>query len=163
MALIADSFHMLSDVMALGIAYGCVKIAERSTKSNTFGWVRAEVLGALVNGVFLLALCFTIFVESITRIFEPDKIKDPFKVFIVGVIGLLINLIGLTLFHGHSHGGHAHAEQVAKSEKIRTMDAGEISHLVTSHEDRAFTLADLEAAEDSVMMEPVKRKAGGMK
>lgn len=40
MALIADSFHMLSDVMALAIAYGCVKIAEKDTKKNTFGWVR---------------------------------------------------------------------------------------------------------------------------
>uniref|UniRef100_A0A914DCA8 Zinc transporter 1 n=1 Tax=Acrobeloides nanus TaxID=290746 RepID=A0A914DCA8_9BILA len=169
--LIVYSFYMPSDVMAFGIAYKCTKIAECSTKSNTFGWVRAEVLGALVNGVFLLALCFDIFNESITRIFEPEMIQEPRNVFIVGVIGLLINLIGLTLFHGMgtqqfkkiylgpSYGGHVHVDRVAKSEKIRTMDAGEISHLVTSHEDRAFTLADREAAEDSVMMEP--RKVGG--
>lgn len=76
------------------------KIAERSTKKNTFGWVRAEVLGALINGVFLLALCFTILMESITRFFEPQMIKEPRNVFIVGVIGLIINLLGMLMFHG---------------------------------------------------------------
>jgi len=72
LALIADSFHMLSDVLALGVALYAIKLAKRkgSTKSNSFGWQRAEILGALVNGVFLLALCFTIIIEAIQRFFE---------------------------------------------------------------------------------------------
>ncbi|KAH9444205.1 hypothetical protein Pst134EB_026584 [Puccinia striiformis f. sp. tritici] len=37
----------------------------------SYGWQRAEVLGALINGVFLLALCFSIFLEAIQRVFEP--------------------------------------------------------------------------------------------
>ena len=50
-----------------------MQIAKRTMSSkNTFGWVRAEVLGALINGVFLIALCFSIFVESITRFFSPE-------------------------------------------------------------------------------------------
>uniref|UniRef100_A0AC35U8V5 RF_PROK_I domain-containing protein n=1 Tax=Rhabditophanes sp. KR3021 TaxID=114890 RepID=A0AC35U8V5_9BILA len=114
MSLIADSFHMLSDVAALIVALGCLKISERLSHTNTFGWARAEVLGALINSVFLLALCFTILIEAIVRFTRAEAMEDPFKVFCVGVIGLLINVLGLFLFsggHAHSHGGgssHSH-------------------------------------------------------
>ena len=53
MALVADSFHMLSDIAALLIAFLSVKMAPKSWDKNTYGWARAEVLGALVNAVFL--------------------------------------------------------------------------------------------------------------
>ena len=44
---------------------------------NTFGWARAEVLGALVNAAFLVALCFSITVESLKRFYDPEDIHDP--------------------------------------------------------------------------------------
>ena len=47
MALIADSFHMLSDIAALIIAFVSVKMAPKSWDKNTYGWARAEVLGML--------------------------------------------------------------------------------------------------------------------
>ena len=116
MALVADSFHMLSDVLALMIATACLRvgrpdfqghflnlqIARRpsSNISNTFGWRRAEVLGALINAVFLLALCFSIFVEALKRLIEPEEIKDPKFLLVAGVIGLLVTIIGIFLFHG---------------------------------------------------------------
>ncbi|KAL8185359.1 UNVERIFIED_CONTAM: hypothetical protein K2H54_048089, partial [Gekko kuhli] len=113
LAMLSDSFHMLSDVMALVVALVAVRFAQRTraTKKNTFGWVRAEVMGALVNAVFLTALCFTIFLEAIERFTEPHEIQQPLVVIGVGVAGLLVNLLGLCLFHqhgtghGHSHGG----------------------------------------------------------
>jgi zinc transporter 1 len=73
-------------------------------------WQRAEVLGALINGVFLLALCLSIFLEAIQRFFEPQDIGSPWLVFAVGSAGLASNILGLFLFHdhGHSHGGHSH-------------------------------------------------------
>ncbi|XP_064634668.1 proton-coupled zinc antiporter SLC30A1-like [Lineus longissimus] len=111
-ALVADSFHMLSDVVALIVGFASVRVSKWKTKKNTFGWQRAEVLGALVNTVFLIALCFTIVVESLQRFIEIEPIEQPVLLLIVGVVGLLINLVGLALFHqhghGHSHGGHAH-------------------------------------------------------
>ncbi|XP_065159874.1 proton-coupled zinc antiporter SLC30A1 isoform X2 [Atheta coriaria] len=115
MALVADSFHMLSDVLALVIAYMSVKMSPKKWSKNTFGWARAEVLGALVNAVFLAALCLSILMEAIKRFIEIEPIHDPQLLVIVGVIGLVINLIGLALFHehgsahGHSHGGHGHS------------------------------------------------------
>jgi len=109
MALVADSFHMLSDVIALVIAYVSITMSPKEWSKNTFGWARAEVVGALVNSVFLVALCFSITVESIKRFLEPEEIKDPKLILIVGGVGLGINLVGMLLFgdvgHGHSHGG----------------------------------------------------------
>eukprot|EP00058_Branchiostoma_floridae_P022943 XP_002608433.1 hypothetical protein BRAFLDRAFT_283144 [Branchiostoma floridae] len=107
MALVADSFHMLSDVVSLIVGLGAVRISRVKTSKNTFGWARAEVLGALVNAVFLAALCFSILVESIQRLIEIEEITDPILILIVGGAGLFINLIGLFLFHGHGH-GHSH-------------------------------------------------------
>ncbi|XP_035215561.1 zinc transporter 1-like [Stegodyphus dumicola] len=110
MALVADSFHMLSDVIALIIAFMSVKMSPKKWSKSTFGWARAEVLGALVNAVFLVALCFSIFVESLKRFYTPEEIHDPLLILYVGSFGLLVNIIGLFLFHGHghSHGGHGH-------------------------------------------------------
>lgn len=114
MALIADSFHMLSDVLALVIAFACVRMSPKKWSKNTFGWARAEILGALVNAVFLCALCFSILIESVKRFIKPDLIHDPVLILIVGGLGLFINGIGLFLFkdgghpHHHHHHGHGH-------------------------------------------------------
>lgn len=115
LALIGDSYHMLSDVVALSIGLASVRVSRlNSNNKNTYGWARAEVLGALTNAVFLLALCFTIFVEALERLINPEEIMEPILLIIVGSIGLLVNVIGLVLFsghaHGHSHGGHSHRD-----------------------------------------------------
>ncbi|CAG9762970.1 unnamed protein product [Ceutorhynchus assimilis] len=110
MALVADSFHMLSDVAALVVAFVSVRMSPKKWAKNTFGWARAEVLGALVNAVFLVALCFSITVEACKRFIEVETIHDPQLLVVVGGLGLLVNLIGLLLFHEHGGGhGHSHA------------------------------------------------------
>ena len=63
-ALVADAFHMLSDVIALLVAFVSVYISGKPWHRNTFGYARAEVLGAMINAVFLMALCFTIVIDS---------------------------------------------------------------------------------------------------
>ena len=73
-------------------------------------------MGALVNGVFLVALCLSIFLEAIQRFVEPQEVSNPKLVLIVGCCGLMSNILGLLLFHdhGHSHGGdhgHKHGEE----------------------------------------------------
>ena len=114
MALVADSFHMLSDVIALIIAYISVRMSPRKWQRNTFGYARAEVVGALVNAVFLFALCFSIAVESFKRFLVIETIEDPVMILIVGGVGLAINLAGMFLFgdvgHGHSHDGGGHGK-----------------------------------------------------
>ncbi|KAG8624213.1 hypothetical protein KVT40_009189 [Elsinoe batatas] len=112
LALVADSFHMLNDVLSLLVGLWAVKVAQKKTSSKmyTYGWQRAETLGALVNGVFLVALCLSIFLEAIQRFVEPQEVSQPVLVLVVGCLGLASNIVGLFLFHdhGHSHGGHSH-------------------------------------------------------
>ena len=57
-------------------------------------------MGALVNAVFLVALCFSILVKALKRLVEPEGLKNPDLILVVGGIGLLVNLIGMVLFHG---------------------------------------------------------------
>ncbi|WWD18017.1 hypothetical protein CI109_102464 [Kwoniella shandongensis] len=110
LALVADSFHMLNDVLSLVVALYTIKLATSpSSAANSYGWQRAEILGALINGVFLVALCMSIFLEAVGRIVAPPEITNPKLIVVVGSLGLLSNIVGLFLFHehGHSH-GHSH-------------------------------------------------------
>ncbi|XP_036610371.1 zinc transporter 10 isoform X1 [Trichosurus vulpecula] len=99
-ALISDSFNMLSDLISLCVGISAGYIARRHTRDAraTYGYKRAEVVGALSNAVFLTALCFTIFVEAILRLARPERIDDPKLVLIVGVLGLAVNVVGLLIF-----------------------------------------------------------------
>lgn len=109
LALVADSFHMLNDIISLFIALWAVRFKNTKPADSryTYGWQRAEILGALINAVFLLALCFTILLEAIQRFFEPQEITQPKLVLVVGILGLLSNGVGLVLFHEHGH-SHSH-------------------------------------------------------
>lgn len=116
------------------------QLAESGTRSNkySYGWQRAEILGALVNGVFLLALCFSIFLEAIQRMFGAPEVSSPKLVVIVGSMGLASNIVGLFLFHehGHSHGGgghdhgHSHGPKQVKDASAAAEEGH--SHAVTS-------------------------------
>lgn len=103
----------------------------------TYGWQRAETLGALVNGVFLVALCLSIFLEAIQRFVEPQVVSNPKLVLIVGCLGLASNILGLLLFHdhGHAHGGeeHSHGE-----DGIRNAEEGH-SHV---HDEQTARIKD---------------------
>lgn len=107
-ALIADSFHMLSDIISQIIGLVALRFSKKdSSKKNTFGWSRAEVLGSLVNAVFLLALCFTILIDSVTRFLEPESLERIDLMLGVGGGGLALNLFVLLLFAVQSCQGSA--------------------------------------------------------
>ncbi|KAL3307945.1 hypothetical protein Ciccas_013529, partial [Cichlidogyrus casuarinus] len=117
-ALIADSFHMFSDLLSIFIGFAALKISKwpRSSK-NTFGWQRAEVMGSMVNSVVLVTLCMTICFEVAERLFKQEPVDDPWLMLIVGSVGLLINLVGLVVLGSHSHGhGHGHGHSHAVTE-----------------------------------------------
>ncbi|KAF2459755.1 cation efflux protein [Lineolata rhizophorae] len=127
LALVADSFHMLNDVLSLCVGLWAVKAANEkgASKWYTYGWQRAETLGALVNGVFLVALCLTIFLDAIQRFVEPQEVSAPKFVLIVGCFGLASNILGLVLFHEHGHGhGHDHGDAHASGDEITEAEEG---------------------------------------
>ncbi|HAN25921.1 MAG TPA: cation transporter, partial [Microbacterium ginsengisoli] len=69
LALLADSAHMLTDAAALVVALIASAVAARpANERRTFGYQRAEVFGALINGVILIGLSVWIVVEAITRL-----------------------------------------------------------------------------------------------
>ncbi|KAJ7106563.1 cation efflux protein [Mycena epipterygia] len=112
LALVADSFHMLNDVLSLIVALYAIQLTAQSTTDSrySYGWHRAEILAALANGVFLLALCFSITLEALERFFSTPEISNPRLIVLVGSLGLASNLVGLFLFREESHShSHTHA------------------------------------------------------
>ncbi|XP_057243471.1 calcium/manganese antiporter SLC30A10 [Malurus melanocephalus] len=99
-ALVSDSFNMLSDLISLCVGLSTGRIARRSSRGPraTYGYSRAEAVGALSNAVFLTALCFTILVDSVLRLARPEPIDDAQLVLIVGTLGLAVNVVGLLVF-----------------------------------------------------------------
>ncbi|KCV73436.1 hypothetical protein H696_00973 [Fonticula alba] len=113
-ALMADAFHVLSDMLGLVIGIAAIQIGKRDRTPGNYRAKRIEVFGALVNGVFVLALCLSIVMSAVGRFFRPEEIEDPQLLLVTGSIGLVANIIGLVVVghgghgHSHSHGGHSH-------------------------------------------------------
>ncbi|HXV02329.1 MAG TPA: cation diffusion facilitator family transporter [Gaiellaceae bacterium] len=103
LALLADAAHMLSDILALGLALFAVWLAGRpSTPDRTFGYQRAEILAALANGVVLVALAIWIFIEAWHRFSSPPDVLAGW-VAVVAVLGLAVNLVAALLLHRRGH------------------------------------------------------------
>ena len=98
LALITDSWHMLNDVFALVFALVAAWIARHpATVKRTYGYYRAEILAAFLNGIFLWAIVVFIFFEAIQRIQQPAPVES-LEMLIIAVLGLMANgLSALTL------------------------------------------------------------------
>ncbi|KAG0651457.1 Zinc cadmium resistance [Hyphodiscus hymeniophilus] len=138
LALMADAFHMLNDIISLAVGLWAVKAAQKtSTDQFSFGYLRAEILGAAFNAVFLIALCLSIVLEAITRLIDPPEITNAKLILIVGSLGLVSNLAGFVVLggHGHSHGseeGHSHSHD----NEVRDAEEGHShSHSEDTNED----------------------------
>jgi cobalt-zinc-cadmium efflux system protein len=94
---------MISDNLAIAVALLAVWLAGRpSTPERSFGYQRAEILAAFVNGVILLALAVWIFVEAWRRLSDPPEVLAGW-VAVVAVVGLAVNLVSAAILH---RGGH---------------------------------------------------------
>jgi cobalt-zinc-cadmium efflux system protein len=92
LALLADAAHMFTDVAALAIALVALTLTSRpSTARLTFGLERAEVLGALVNGLTLLAASGWIVFEALHRMGSPSDVQGG-GVLVVASVGIVINV-----------------------------------------------------------------------
>ena len=97
LALIADAAHMATDVLALGLSLFAAWAATRpTTPTKTYGYYRAEILAALVNGAALIAIAGWIIWEAVGRLSENKHVAGGPMV-IVGVMGLLANLASATV------------------------------------------------------------------
>ncbi len=97
LALLADATHMLTDAGGLAIAFIAATLALKPPSSRrTFGFARAEVLGATAQAAILLAVGIFVLVEAVRRLFEPPEIVGP-QLLIFGVIGLLGNVASIAV------------------------------------------------------------------
>jgi len=104
LALIADAGHMLTDVGALGLSLATALIAQRPADDNkTYGYLRWEILAALVNGAALFGIAGWVVFEAVQRIQQPEPIRVGLFL-VVAAAGLLVNLASLGLLHGSREG-----------------------------------------------------------
>ncbi|NWU57365.1 ZNT10 protein, partial [Dromas ardeola] len=99
LSLASDAFAVLSHLISMIIGFFGVRFSRiRWHKANTFGFSRADVLGAFGNSVFATALMFSIFVEAIKRFINPQKTEKALLVLIVGTVGLFFNVFNYVIF-----------------------------------------------------------------
>ena len=104
LALLADAGHMVSDAAALALTLFAIRFARKApTPERTYGFHRAEILAALVNGVTLIAIAIFICMEAYERLQQPTEVQGGLMLG-VAAGGLVVNLAGLWLLHG----GHEH-------------------------------------------------------
>lgn len=104
LALLADAGHMLSDLIGLLIALFALMIAARpATDRQTFGYQRAEVFGALVNGLLLAGIAAFVGVEAINRLVAPSGVEvSSVPMLVVAIAGLGANVAALLVLRGGS-------------------------------------------------------------
>ena len=100
LALMADAAHMLTDVGALGLSLFVLWFSRRAVSvAKTYGYLRLEILAALLNGSILIILSVLIFWQSWQRLRTPELIEGPLMM-AVAIAGLLVNIIAALLLHG---------------------------------------------------------------
>jgi cobalt-zinc-cadmium efflux system protein len=110
LALLADAGHMLGDAASLALALFVAWVARRPpTASRTYGYLRLEILAALVNGAALLVIAAAIVWQAIRRVVEPADVHSGLML-VVAALGLVANVATLKLLrHGHEHSLNLHA------------------------------------------------------
>lgn len=107
LALISDAGHMLTDLGGLLLALFAGWMARRPPSSRlSFGYHRAEILGALASGLLIWMLAGVLVHEAIGRFQTPEPVEGGWAL-AVAAIGLLANLLSLRVLHGH-HEEHLH-------------------------------------------------------
>jgi zinc transporter 2 len=150
-AIMSDAAHLLSDFLGFIISIISIVISrKKATNEMSFGFHRAEIIGALVSVTLIWGLTLWLLYEATMRIISPPEV-DGFIMLVVAVIGFLFNLImGLVLAyqgvghshalhshgghdHGHEHGGHDHAHGHAHDDEHSSHQGVDLASDAHSH------------------------------
>ena len=100
LALLADSGHLLGDVLGLAMAASAIRFARRpATAGRTYGFYRAEILAALVNSFVLVLVAGWILYAALQRLAEPTVEIRALPMLAVAAGGVAVTIIGVTLLH----------------------------------------------------------------
>lgn len=101
LSLVSDAVHMLGDLFALLLSLAAVLLAGQfPTSTRTYGYHRAEVLAAFVNGLVLVVVTSGILYSAVGRFRSPMTIEAPIML-VVATVGLVANLVVIARLHGH--------------------------------------------------------------
>lgn len=101
LALLSDAAHMFTDAAALAIALAAIRVGQKkATEEFTFGYRRFEILAAAFNAILLFGVAIYVLVEGVKRIVNPEPVGSV-GMFIVAVLGLVINLVSMRLLSSH--------------------------------------------------------------
>lgn len=100
LALLVDTAHMLTDAAGLAMALVAAHLSRRpATTRRTWGYRRAEVLGALAQAAVLLAVGVYVLVEGVQRLVSPPDVPST-ELIVFGVIGLVANTASILVLAG---------------------------------------------------------------
>lgn len=100
LALLGDSAHMFTDLGSLALSWFALWLASRPfSPRKSFGYQRAEIIGALVSGLLIWLLTGMLLLETFSRLGSPPPVKGT-MVTIVAVLGLFVNIYALRVLHG---------------------------------------------------------------
>jgi cobalt-zinc-cadmium efflux system protein len=99
LALLADAGHVLADAGGVALALGAALLAARPAAGpRTFGWARAEILAAAVNGLLLAGMGIYVLVEGVSRLVDPEPVHTA-GMAAFAVVGLVGNLVAVGLLY----------------------------------------------------------------
>ena len=100
LALLSDAAHMLTDAGAIALALFAARLARRPASGGfTFGFRRAEILSAQVNGATLVALAVVIVWRRSSRLVDPPEVEG-LVVLVVAIVGIAVNLAATRVLAG---------------------------------------------------------------
>ncbi len=100
LALLSDAGHMFSDCVALGLTAFASWIAKHPpSRRHSYGLLRAEIIGALVNGLIMLLVILFIVVEAVSRLRQPQPVAGA-AVIAIAAAGIVINIFVALLLSG---------------------------------------------------------------
>jgi len=104
LALLSDSFHVLTDLISLFLAYFSIRLARRGANRRfTFGYYRAEIISAAINGALLLLISAYIFYSSYIRFLNPASVRAE-EMLGISIIGLAANAYVAIKMHRRAEG-----------------------------------------------------------
>ena len=113
-AIFTDVAHLFSDLIGFIISLVSVSLAKkRASLKHSYGYIRAESVGALFSVVLIWGLTIWILYKSIMKLVEKDyRTLDPFYMLGSAVLGLIVNIIMALFLHSHGSGhGHSHCHE----------------------------------------------------
>lgn len=107
LALLSDAGHMFSDALALGLAAVAAWLGQRPAGlKHSYGWARAEVIGAMLNSLIMLGIIVVLVVEAVQRLLAPQPVIAG-GVMLIALLGLIVNGIVAFKLSGSAHNFNA--------------------------------------------------------